>query len=67
VHLLRDRHELKEQYAEVQQWAKDIKALYERAVAYAGPDPSLPAAKQEAARRTQQHAFEQALWQVCAP
>lgn len=70
VHLLRDRHELKEQYpedAEVHQWAKDVKALYERAVAYAGPDPSLPAAKQEAARRTQQRAFEQELWQLCAP
>jgi transposase len=70
VHFLRDRHELKEQYpddADVQQWAQDVKALYERAVAYAGPDPSLPAAKQEGARRTQQHAFEQELWQLCAP
>jgi hypothetical protein len=70
VHLLRDRHELKEQYpedADVQQWAKDVKAIYERAVAYAGPDPRLPPAKQEAARRTQQHIFEQELWQVCAP
>jgi transposase len=47
--------------------AQDVKALYERAVAYAGPDPSLSAAKQEAARRTQQHAFEQELWQLCAP
>jgi transposase len=70
VHLLRGRHELKEQHpddAQVQQWAKDVKAVYDRAVAYAGPDPSLPAAKQEAARRTQQHAFEQELWQLCAP
>jgi len=70
VHLLRDRHELKEQYpedAEVQQWAKDVKAIYDRAVAYAGPDPSLPPTKQEAARRKQQHAFEQELWQLCAP
>jgi transposase len=70
VHLLRDRHELKEQYpkdADVKQWAKDVKAVYDRAVSYAGPDPSLPAAKQEAARRTQQHVFEQELWQLCAP
>jgi transposase len=70
VHFLRDRHELKEQYPEdaaVQQWAKDVKAVYDRAVAYAGPEPSLPAAKQEAARRTQQRAFEQELWQLCAP
>lgn len=70
VHLLRDRHALKEQYpqdADVKQWAKDVKAIYDRAVAYAGPDPSLPPAKQQTARRTQQHAFEQELWQVCAP
>jgi transposase len=70
VHLLRDRHELKEQYpedADVQQWAKDVKAVYDRAVAYAGPDPSLPPAKQEAARRKQQRAFEQELWLLCAP
>src|SRR5713101_7499792 len=70
VHLLRDRHELKEQHpddADVQQWAKDVKAVYDRAVAYAGPDPSLPPAKQEAARRKLQHAFEQELWQLCAP
>jgi transposase len=70
VHLLRDHHELKEQYpadADVQQWAKDVKAVYDRAVAYAGPDPSLPATKQEAARHKHQQAFEQELWQLCAP
>jgi transposase len=47
--------------------AKEVKAIYDRAVAYAGPDPSLPPAKQEAARRTQQRAFEQELWQLCVP
>jgi transposase len=47
--------------------AKDVKAVYDRAIAYAGPDLSLPPAKQEAARRTLQHAFEQELWQLCAP
>jgi transposase len=70
VHLLGDCHDLKEHHpadAEVQQWAKDVKAVYERAVAYPGPAPGLPAAKQEAERRKQQHAFEQELWQVCAP
>ena len=70
VHFLRDRHDLKEQYAddqEVQHWAQDVKALYERAMASAGPDASLPVAKQEAQRRKQQHAFEQELWQLCAP
>jgi transposase len=70
VHLLRDCHELKEQHPEnsdVQQWTKDVKAVYDRAVAYAGPDPSLPPAKQEGARRKYQHVLEQELWQLCAP
>lgn len=70
VHLLRDAHKLKEQHpadAAVQQWASDLHAIYLRAVGYAGPDPRLPAAKQEAARRKQQHAFEQELWRLCAP
>jgi len=68
VHLLRDRHELEEQHpadADMQRWAKDVKAIFDRAVAYPGPDPSLPPAKQEVARRQQQHAFEQELWQLC--
>ena len=38
-HLLRDRNALKEQYpedAQVQQWAKDVKAISDRVVTYAG-------------------------------
>ena len=70
VHLLRDGHDLTDLYREdaaLQQWFTELKALYDRARAYAGPDPALPAATQEAARRQQQHAFEQDLMQVCAP
>ena len=70
VHLLRDGHDLKEQYpddAAVQSWFSQLKALYERACSYAGPDPTLPPAKQQAARRQRQHAFEQDLMQLCAP
>lgn len=70
VHFLRDGHELKEQYpdeATVQEWFTQVKALYERARAYLGPDPSLPPARQAAARTHQQHVFEQELWQLCAP
>jgi transposase len=70
VHFLRDGHDLKEQYADdatVREWFKQVKALYEQARAYVGPDPDLPAAKQEAARRQHQHALEQELWQLCAP
>jgi transposase len=51
----------------VQRWFTQLKALYERACSYAGPDPSLPVAKQQAARRQQQRAFEQELMQLCAP
>ncbi len=70
VHFLRDGHDLKEQFASdatVQQWFSAVKALYEKARAYLGPDPSLPPVKQAAARRQQQHALEQELWQLCAP
>jgi hypothetical protein len=70
VHLLRDGHDLKEQSADdaaVQHWFSQLKALYERACASAGPDLSLPPAKQQVARRQQHHAFEQELMRLCAP
>ncbi len=70
VHFLRAGHDLKEQYTDdavVQEWFTQVKALYDQARAYVGPDPDLPSAKQEAARRQQQHALEQELWQLCAP
>ncbi len=61
---MRDSHDLKEWYpvdAALGQWFTELKALYERARAYVGPNPVLPPAKQVAARRQQQHAFEQEL------
>lgn len=70
VHFLRDGHDLAEQYpddAAVQKWFSAVKALYEKACAYAGPDPALPLARQQAARRQQQQLLEQDLWQLCAP
>ena len=70
VHFLRDIHDLKKRHADNQAvltWGKEVKDIYDRARAYVGPDPALPPAKQEAARRAQQHAFEQELWAVCAP
>lgn len=70
VHLLRDGHDLKELYVQdgtLRGWFTELKALYERARAYAGPDPALPPARQEAVRRQQQHAFEQELMRLCAP
>jgi transposase len=67
---LRDGHDLTELYADdaaVQDWFRQVKVLYEKARAYSGPDPTLPPAKQEAARTQYQHALEQELWQLCAP
>jgi len=70
VHFLRDVHDLKKHHPtneDLLTWSKKVKDIYDRAVAYAGPDPALPPAKQQAARRAQQHGFEQELWAVCAP
>lgn len=70
VHFLRDIHDLKKQYpddAQVQQWAKAVKQIYERAKAAATPEPQVSTAKEHAQRVALQHAFEQELWQVCAP
>jgi transposase len=70
VHFLRDGHDLTEHYpddAAVQAWFNAVKALYEQARAYAGPDKSLPLARQQAARRQHQQFLEQELWQLCAP
>jgi len=70
VHFLRDVHDLKKHHPTNQDlltWSTKVKDIYDRATASAGPDPALPPAKQEAARRAQQRAFEQELWAVCAP
>jgi transposase len=70
VHFLWDIHDLKKRHADNQAvltWGKEVKDMYDRARASVGPDPALPPAKQEAARRAQQLAFEQELWAVCAP
>jgi hypothetical protein len=70
VHFLRDIHDLKKQHpddAELWQWAKQVKQIYERAKTAPTPDPQLPSTKQHAQRAALQHAFEQELWHVCAP
>ena len=70
VHLLRDSHDLKQHHPAdeaVLTWAKAVQTLYQRATAYGGPDPTLPAPQQQAARRQQQRQFEQELWALCAP
>jgi transposase len=70
VQFLRAIHDLKKLHpadAQLWQWAKQVKQIYERAKAAPAPDPQLPIAKQHAQRVALQHAFEQELWQVCAP
>jgi len=67
VHFLRDIHDLKKlhpDHAALWQWATQI---YQRAKVAPAPDPQLPLTKQHAQRVALQHAFEQQLWQVCAP
>src|SRR6266700_917086 len=70
VHFLRDIHDLKKLHpddADLWQWAKEVKQIYERATAAPVADPQLPPRAQHAQRVTLQHVFEQELWQVCAP
>ena len=70
VHFLRDIHDLKKLYpdhAQVRQWATQVKQIYERAKAAPAPDPQLPPTNQQTQPVALQHAFEQELWQGCAP
>jgi len=72
VHFLRDIHDLKEKYPHDEQlfrWVASVKALYDEAVTWIenGPDQHASPRKQNLARVTQQHTFEERLWQVCQP
>ena len=72
AHYLRDVHDLKEKYAHDEQllaWARSVKAIYDEAVAWVEKNSESNASprQQHLARVAQQHAFEQRLWQVCAP
>src|SRR5947209_10594246 len=72
VHFLRDVHDLKDDFPQdedLHAWAKEVKALYEEAVAWVAqdPDPGLSPRKLQQLRVAQQHAFEQRLWKLCQP
>ncbi len=72
MHFLRDIHDLKQEFPDnedLRTWAKQVKDLYEEAVAWAadGPRPELAPRQQYQARAAQQHAFEQRLWVLCQP
>jgi transposase len=72
VHYLRAVHELKEKYPHDEQLrarATLVKALYDEAVAWVehGSEQYASPRQQTLAREAQQHAFEERLWQLCAP
>ncbi len=72
VHYLRDVHDLKEKYPHDEQllsWGTSVKAIYDEAIAWVqqGPDPKASPRTQKLVRVVQHHAFEQRLWQICAP
>jgi transposase len=72
VHFLRDVHDLKKKFPQheiVLTWAKNVKAIYDEAVAWAAqdPGPQLTPRERQQARVAQQHAFEQQLWALCQP
>ena len=70
THLLRDIHQLKEQYFQhrgVAEWAQRVREVYDHAPAYPGPDPGLPATVQQSQRVKQQQQFQEQLWSICQP
>lgn len=70
VHLLRDMHELKQQYPKhppLNRWAKKVRLIYEEAKAYTGPPPDTPIGLAAQMRIIRQHNWETKLKQVCQP
>jgi transposase len=70
VHLLRDIHELKEKHAKdkgLRKWAQAVKAIYEKAKQYKGPNARLSAIRQQQQRVKRQRELEQELMRVCRP
>jgi transposase len=72
VHFLRDIHDLKKLYPHDEvllTWAKEVKAVYEKAVAWTeeGPDKQSSPYHQHQARVAHQHAYAHQLWTLCQP
>jgi transposase len=70
VHLLRDIHELKEKHAsdkKLKKWAQAVKAIYESAKQYEGPNARLGPVEQKRERVKRQRQFERELMRVCRP
>ena len=70
THLLRDIHQLNEQYPQNQdlaRWFQQVREVYDRAQAYPGPDPGLPETVRRTRRVEQQQRYQQWLWSICKP
>ena len=70
THLLRDIHQLKEQYPQhlgLSEWAQRVREVYDQAQAYPGPDPELPETVQRAQQVKQQQQCQTQLWSICQP
>ena len=70
VHLLRDIHNLTENYPKdkiVKRWAKDVRIIYDKAVSYTGPPQDLPNTIQEKQRVKQEQEFKKELIKICEP
>lgn len=70
VHFLRDIRELQKQFPKhppLNAWAKKVKALYDEAKAYEGPNPNWPVGLVAQERIKVQHEFEQRLKTICEP
>ena len=69
THLLRDIHQLKEQYSQHQglaEWAREVREVYDHAQVYPGPDPQLPETVQQS-QRVKQQRYQQQLLSICKP
>ena len=70
THLLRDIHQLNEQYPQNQdlaRWSQQVREVYDRAQAYPGPDPGLPETVRRSRRVKQQQQYQRQLWAICKP
>ena len=70
THLLRDIHQLNEQYpqdSDLARWSQQVREVYDRARAYPGPEPGLPETVRRSRRVKQQQQYQQQLWAICQP
>ena len=70
THLLRDIHQLNEQYPQdpdLARWSLQVREVYDQARAWPGPEPGLLETAQRSQRVKQQQQYQRQLWAVCQP